>query len=147
MPKPISNPKRRGARPIHLWSHLPPEQQPDRPNPQVRGVDIYRVDRRTTLGRELTRLHKDLVAHIKQRNGRDPDAVEQILITQCTRLRAQMAIVERRRIDGEFVGKHADESYLAWANAFRRYLVSLNYGEVQRLAMRKTEANLLRAYS
>jgi hypothetical protein len=143
MARPRSNPKRRGARPVHLWAKLP--DQPE--DTQVRGIDVAKVDQRTTLGRELKRLHIDLWNHVREKSGREPDAVETILISQCVRLRAQMAVIEKQRLNGDVIGQHADNSYMAWANCFRRYLASLGYGEQVRLMHRRVEASVMRAYS
>jgi len=74
------------------------------------------------------------------------NAVERALIEQCCTLRAKTAVLDEKIIEGTATEMDANH-YIAWANAFRRALAALNYGEVANIIRKNAEAKLLREYS
>src|SRR5229473_646899 len=87
------------AKPVRLYAHLPPDQQPTRNKTrQVRG--IAHVDARTRLGRVAKKFREDLVAHC---GGSEViNVVERELVERCVFLQIKASLLDKKIADGEF---------------------------------------------
>jgi len=124
------------AKEPRLWSRVP--GQPGKR--QVR--QLCKIDGRTQLGRLIREFRDELYAHLSGQ----PNAVERALIDQCCALRAKTALLDKQILEGTATEMDAN-CYIAWANALRRALAALNYGEVANIIRKNAEAKLLREYS
>jgi hypothetical protein len=125
------------AKPPRLWA----KAQGCEVNPRNRQVrNLARLDGRTKCGRIVNELRRELFAHFNDA----PNAVERAHIERCCALRAKLAVLEAKVIEGRETIMDT-QHFIAWENAFRRNLAALRYGEGAKSVRQMVEARMMRA--
>jgi hypothetical protein len=90
----------------------PPESQAER---------VTRLDKRTLIGRDISSMRDQLVAHV----GGQPSATQAALIELVLQLRVRLAAMDAEFAEAGAMSEHASRTYLAWSNSMARALSSL----------------------
>jgi hypothetical protein len=120
-----------------LWARAPGCEVNPR-NRQVR--TLAKLDGRTKCGRIVSQLRRELMAYFDNK----PNAVESSHIERCCALRAKLAVLEAKVIEGRETIMDT-EHFIAWENAYRRNLQALRFGEGAQSVRHMVEARMMRA--
>jgi hypothetical protein len=124
------------AKPPKLWSRAPGCEVNAR-NTQVR--TLAKLDGRTKCGRIVNELRRELFKHFND----VPNAVEKSHIERCCALRAKLAVLEAKVIEGRETTMDTAH-FIAWENAYRRNLQALRFGEATKSVRNMVEARMMR---
>ena len=129
------------AKPVRLYAHLLPDQQPTKNKTrQVRG--IAHVDARTRLGRVAKKFREDLIAHC---GGPEViNVVQRELVERCVFLQIKASLLDKKIVDGGFT-EYDSKTYCSIVGNLSRALLRLGYKESVEIMRKRTEGQLMQA--
>jgi hypothetical protein len=123
------------AKPPKLWSRAP-GCEVNHKNRQVR--TLAKLDGRTKSGKIVNELRRELFAFFNDA----PNAVERSHIERCCALRAKLAVLEAKVIEGRETEMDT-RFFVAWENSYRRNLAALRFGEGVKSVRNMVEKRLM----